>query len=206
MLVRHGASADAVEGQDFPLAGGHGDPALSELGRRQAQLVCDRLATERTDAIYVTSLRRTVETIQPLVDRLGLGADVEADLREIHLGTWEGGLMRQKIADSDPIAVQLLEQQRWDVIPGAESSDDFGARVRAGIERITNAHPDQRVVVVIHGGTIAELLRQVTGSKPFAFLGADNASISSIVVAPTGSSLRCFNDISHLGATSGEMT
>ena len=36
-----------------------------------------------------------------------LGADVEADLREIHLGTWEGGLMRQKIADSDPIAVQL---------------------------------------------------------------------------------------------------
>ena len=39
LLVRHGASADAVEGEDFELVEGQGDPPLSDIGRRQAELV-----------------------------------------------------------------------------------------------------------------------------------------------------------------------
>ena len=43
LLVRHGASADHVEGESFELLEGQGDPPLSEMGRRQAELVADRL-------------------------------------------------------------------------------------------------------------------------------------------------------------------
>ena len=67
LLVRHGQSADAVEGMPFTHAAGHADPSLSELGRIQAEQVSARLATEHIDAIYVTTLRRTGETAAPLV-------------------------------------------------------------------------------------------------------------------------------------------
>ena len=206
MLVRHGASADAVEGRLFPTVEGQGDPPLSELGRQQARLACSRLQAQRVDAVYVTTLQRTVQTIQPFLDTTGTTAVVEARLREVHLGEWEGGVLRQKIADDDPIAARMLAEQRWELIPGAEKSSEFAERVRAGIGAIAAAHTGGRVVIVSHGGTIGEALRQVTNSKPFAFVGADNASISSIVVMPTGSLLRGFNDISHLDVTSSAMT
>jgi len=199
VLVRHGESEAHVEGQGFALVDGHGDPPLSTDGRAQAEQVGDRLVNERVDAIYVTSLRRTAETAQPLADRLGITPAVERDLREVFLGEWEGGAFRQKVIDQDPIAVRMFAEQRWDVIPGAEPSDQFAARVRAAIERIAAAHPDQRVVVVSHGGTIGEILRQASSSEPWAFVGADNASISHVVINADGRWLvRRFNDTSHL--------
>jgi probable phosphoglycerate mutase len=125
LLVRHGASADAVEGEDFELLEGHGNPALSDIGREQAELVAARLARQQFDALYVTTLRRTAETAAPLVRLTGLEPIVEADLREVRLGEWEGGLFRQKVADDDPVAVRMMTEERWDVVPGAESSAAF---------------------------------------------------------------------------------
>lgn len=199
VLVRHGESEPLVEGNPFPLVDGHGDPALAPEGRAQAELVGERLSTEPIAAIYVTTLRRTHETAAPLAARLGLTPTVEPDLREVHLGDWEGELFRQKVADGDPVVVQMFTEQRWDLIPGSESGESFTARVRAGITRIAAAHPDQRVAVVVHGGVIGEVLAQATGSRPWAFVGADNASISRLVVTPDRWVVRGFNDTVHLG-------
>ncbi len=58
------------------------------------------------------------------------------------------------------------------------------------------------MAVFTHGGTIGELLAQATGSEPFAFTGADNASISVLVVTPPRWILRRFNDTAHLDAAS----
>ena len=44
----------------------------------------------------------------------------------------------------------------------------------------------------------ARLLAQATDSAPFAFLGADNASISKLVVTEERWVLRGYNDIAHL--------
>jgi probable phosphoglycerate mutase len=92
----------------------------------------------------------------------------------------------------------MFAEQRWDVIPGAESTVDFAARISRGIRRIAAAHPDQRVVVVVHGGVIGTLLSTATGAQGFAFIGADNASISQLVVAGDRWILRRFNDTAHL--------
>ena len=48
------------------LLDGQGDPALAPEGRVQAEKVCARLAHERIDAIYVTTLRRTAQTAERL--------------------------------------------------------------------------------------------------------------------------------------------
>src|SRR5215218_7533510 len=129
LLVRHGESAPHVEGTSFPLVDGHGDPALAAEGQAQAQLVADRLLAsgEQIADIYVTSLQRTHQTAAPLAERLGIVPKVEPDLREVFLGEWEGGELRRKVIDGDPIAIALFETGRWDVIPGAEADVDFRA-------------------------------------------------------------------------------
>jgi probable phosphoglycerate mutase len=198
LLVRHAASADAIEGEDFELLDGHGNPPLSDIGREQAALVGARLALEKIDALYVTTLRRTAETAAPFVELTGLRPVVEPDLREVRLGDWEGGLFRQKVADGDQVAVRMLTEERWDVVPGAESPTGFSTRIRNAIARIAAAHPDARVVAFSHGAAIAEALCQATGSRPFAFLMSDNTAIARLVLTPERWILRGFNDIAHL--------
>lgn len=197
-VVRHGESAPAVPGRPFALVDGHGDPELAPDGRWQAECVGERLAGEAIDAVYVTSLRRTHETAAPLARRLGLIPTAVPELREVFLGEWEGGLMRQKVAEGDPIAMRIGIEQRWDVIPGAESNDDLTARVTPAFQGIADAHPDQKVVVVVHGGVIGAIIAHATGARPFAFAGADNGSISHLVIVGDRWIVRRFNDTGHL--------
>jgi probable phosphoglycerate mutase len=198
LLVRHGESAPARVDQPFPMVDGHGDPPLADEGEREAELVGDRLAVEPLDAVYVSGLRRTVQTAAPLAKRLGITPAVEPGLREVRLGEWEGGLFRIRVAENHEIAQRMRETQRWDAIPGAESTEDLAARVRAAIERIAAAHPDQRVAVFTHGGVIGQVLAMATGATAFAFGGADNASITQLVVAGDRWIVRRYNDTTHL--------
>jgi probable phosphoglycerate mutase len=126
---------------------------------------------------------------------------VIADLREVYLGEWEGGHFRAKVAENDPIALQVYAERRWDVIPGAEPHAEFTGRVRRGIETIATAHPDQLVVAVVHGGVIGAAVEIATGGSGFAFGGADNASLTHLVVTADRWILRCFNDSAHLHDT-----
>ncbi len=196
-LVRHGASADAIEGEEFELIEGQGDPPLSPIGREQAELAAERLAAHAFEALYVTTLRRTVETAAPLIRRTGLTPQVEPDLREVFMGEWEGGQFRQKVADADPVAVRMLTEERWDVVPGAEPRAAFASRIRGAIERIAASHPGARVVAFSHGAAIGEALAQATGSRPFAFLTSDNTAIARLLVTPERWILRGFNDTAH---------
>lgn len=198
MLVRHGASADHVEGETFELLDGQGDPPLSEIGRQQAELVAERLMREKFDAIYVSSLQRTAQTAIPLVARSGLTPVVDADLREVFMGEWEGGLLRQKVVDQDPMVQQIFAEQRWDIVPGAESLEALVGRLRGAVRRIAAAHPDGRVVVFSHGAAIGALLAEASQAAPLAFVAADNTSISRLVVTPERWLVRGFNETTHL--------
>ena len=210
ILVRHGESRAASKENPFPLVDGHGDPELHANGEQQAIAVGEQLKTEDIAAIYVTSLQRTVQTAAPLAAHLGLATRLEADLREVLLGEWEGGVLRMKAAAGDPVFLQMQAEERWDAIPGAESWETLNARITAGLGRIHRALPDQKVVAVVHGGVIGHILAHATGASPFAFNGADNGSISRIVMHVGGIKVRSFNDNVHVQSTlhtgSGQMT
>jgi probable phosphoglycerate mutase len=198
ILVRHGQSAPYVEGTSFALVGGQGDPPLSTLGQAQAQRVCERLGSDAVAALYVTTLTRTAQTATPLAERLGLGLIVEERLREVYLGEWEGGLFRKMVADGHPTALRMTAEERWDVIPGAEPGAGFADRVRSALTDIAARHPGQSVAVFTHGGVIGQSLALATASRPFAFVGAENGSISRLVVAPERWLVRSYNDTAHL--------
>lgn len=202
LLVRHGESAPAKPTEPFPLVDGHSDPPLDPVGHRQAQQVASRILAsgEAIAAIYVTTLQRTHQTAAPLARALEMEPQLEADLREVNLGEWEGGgLFRKHVSEGHPIALEMAATGRWDVIPGAEPSEAFEARVRGAISRIAERHPDQTVVVVAHGGVIGQVMSIATGGRAFAFSGADNASISHLVIAGDRWIVRRFNDTGHLG-------
>ena len=198
LLVRHGESRSATADNPFPLVDGHGDPELHEQGRHQAERVGERLKHLPIEAIYATKLRRTQETAQPLCNHLGQRSIIDPDLHEVHLGEWEGGVFRIKVHENDPIYQRMQLEERWDAIPGAESWTQINERVMRGLNRIHDAHPNQMVVAVLHGGIIGHILAHATSASPFAFGGADNGSISHIVMLNNTIAVRRFNDTSHI--------
>jgi 2,3-bisphosphoglycerate-dependent phosphoglycerate mutase len=198
LLVRHGESEAYVDGQPFDLVDGQGDPPLSADGQEQAKRVCARLAGAGIQAIYVSTLRRTAQTAASLADQTGLELQTEPDLREVHLGDWEGGLFRKMVAENHSIMQRVGAEERWDLIPGAEPAADFAARVRGVITRMAARHPGERVAAFTHGGFIGQALAQASGSRPFAFTGAANASISRLVITDQMWIVRSYNDTAHL--------
>jgi probable phosphoglycerate mutase len=198
LLIRHGESQRAYPDQPFPLRDGHSDPELAPIGREQAERVAARLAAGHIDAIYTSGLRRTEQTAEPLARRLGLVPQVEPGLREVRLGIWEAGLFRKMVAEHHPIAQRMWTEERWDVIPDAEPTEEFTARLRASIGRLAAGHPDERLAVFVHGGVIGQILALASGSRPFAFVGAANGSISRLVVEGEQWMIRSFNDTAHL--------
>lgn len=205
ILVRHGASAAAVPGEPFEELEGQSDPPLAPEGELQAQAVAERLAGsgEQFGGLFVSTLQRTAQTAAPLAVRTGLEPVVVPELREVGLGEWEGGELRIRAANRDPLFFEVIEAERWDAIPGAEPAEQFAARVRAGLGKvIESVGPGAAAVAVVHGGVIGELARQATSSRPFAFVHADNCSITRLVVFADGRQLlRSFNDVAHLASS-----
>ncbi|MEM9669355.1 MAG: histidine phosphatase family protein [Pseudomonadota bacterium] len=198
LLVRHGESEAAIPGKSFPLVDGHGDPALHPKGHEQAEAVAERLEHDGLDAVYVTTLRRTHQTAAPLAARLGIKTTVERDLREICLGEWDGGLYRIKMAEGDPIFHKVFAEQEWGHVPGAETTECLHTRVKSAILRLAGTHPDEHVAAFVHGGVIGAAMSIATGAAPFAFLGAENGSITHLVITNDAMIVRGFNDCTHL--------
>jgi 2,3-bisphosphoglycerate-dependent phosphoglycerate mutase len=202
LLIRHGSAAhQGVESSRGPdTLEGQADPPLTPVGMAQAEALARRVRRIAVDGIFVSSLRRTHQTAAPLAMALGLEPEAVTDLREISLGEFEGDEFERRRLGGDALLARAFAEQSWDVIPGAESMDLFAHRVRRGLERIAGAvGPDAVAVAVVHGGVIAELCHQVTGSDRFAFVHVENASITTLIRTGLGSwRLRSFNDTSHV--------
>jgi 2,3-bisphosphoglycerate-dependent phosphoglycerate mutase len=202
VLVRHGESAPLRPGEPFALVDGHGDPHLSELGQWQAERVGERLRDEPVAAIYVSTLTRTHQTAAPLARHLQIEPRVEPDLREVFLGDWEGGQYRVKAAEGHPAFIQMQTEERWDAIPGGETNESLTKRTVGVLERLHQAHADELVVVVAHGGVIGAILAHAARSRPFAFMGADNGSLHHLVLTERRWIVRRYNDTGHLDSVS----
>jgi broad specificity phosphatase PhoE len=143
LLVRHGETDWNAEGR----LQGHTDRPLNETGRRQARELADRLAEERIDVIYASDLSRAKETAEIVGERLGLTVVVDPALREKNWGNWEG----------------LTGDERVHVELEGESTEAHRERIVAAVKRIAGRHPDQRVVIVTHGGSLRRIQAAANG-------------------------------------------
>jgi broad specificity phosphatase PhoE len=143
LLVRHGETDWNAEGR----LQGHTDRPLSDYGRRQARELAEELAGEPLDAIYASDLARAHATAEIVGERVGLPVTLEPDLREKDWGTWEG----------------LTPAERDRVDFAGESTEAHQKRILHALERIAEAHPGGRVLVVTHGGSMRRVQTAALG-------------------------------------------
>jgi probable phosphoglycerate mutase len=198
VLVRHGACDPPATVGD--LIGGRSDPSLNERGRGEAAAVTEKLRWMNVGAVFATPLRRTSETGAATAAGHELELTVLSDLVEVYLGEWEGPGIHDRGSRGDAEFTRVMREQRWELIPGSEPATEFATRVRRGLEQVADAVGDGEVAVVFtHSAVIAEALRQVTGSEPFAFLHNANGSLSRLFRMPDRRwILVSFNETDHL--------
>ncbi len=189
LLIRH-ARPLRLEVDDGPA-----DPALDELGRRQADALAEWL-TEPLSAIYTSPLQRAIETAAPLAHRTGLSPVVVDEVAE-----W----------DRDASAYIPIEELKatghpwWDAMAD-NRLDELGIDVRGFTGRVVSAltdiaarHRSERVAVVCHGGVINVFAATVLAVPDLLFFEPAYASISRVLVSGDGvRSIRSLNETAHV--------
>lgn len=200
-LIRHGETTFNRDGR----IQGHTESDLSDLGREQARRLGRRLERVALAAAYSSASRRAVDTGRIALDGR---VDVSAleDLREMQLGEWEG-LYAATLRDDYPEQVRLWFEAPGRVrIPGAETMQDFRARVVGAFATIRETHPDDTVVVFTHGGVICAWLTSVLGMKldDIWRFKIRNASITRVLFPHGRARIDLLGDVSHLGEAVSE--
>ena len=191
VLVRHGLPL-RVE-----LETGIADPELAAEGHEQAAKMAAYLGVEDVEAIYVSPLRRAIETARPLSKLLGLEAVVSEGVAEFDRNSREYVPVEELRASNDPRWEKLLRGE-WDGVD--EDPSLFKARVVETIEDMIARHPGGRVVVVCHGGVINQYLAHVLGIEThIGFFYPKYTSIHRVMAARSGQrSIVSINEASHL--------
>ena len=98
LLLRHGQTELSVQRR----YSGRGNPALTEVGRRQADAAARYLAQRGgISAVISSPLQRAYDTAASAAKALGLDVTVDDDLIETDFGAWEG-LTFAEAAERDP--------------------------------------------------------------------------------------------------------
>ena len=159
-LVRHGQ----VEGFDQKRYNGQGDVTLTAEGWQQYRRLRERLASVNLEAVYSSDLSRCADGARLLAEPHGLSPLLRSDLREIHIGEWEGRTWEQLKAE-----VPQQWQARLDDIvnyrvPGGENLIDVADRVLPALQEIVARHRGGEVLIVAHGGVNRLLLLSAIGA------------------------------------------
>jgi probable phosphoglycerate mutase len=197
IVVRHGETAWNAEGR----IQGHLDSPLNEEGLAQALLVGERLAHEAIDALYCSDLGRVRQTVQPLVDRTGMTAQLTERLRERRLGAFQGLTSRECQARYPEDYARFHGRDVDHAVPdGGESIRDVNRRVSAFFTELAARHPGQLVVAVTHGGVLDALYRFVTGTplERMRDFPIYNASLNWVHHHAGAWTLERWGDIAHL--------
>jgi phosphoserine phosphatase len=156
LLVRHGAT----EWNETKRAQGQADIPLSAGGRAQASAIAREVAGLDVAAVYSSDLQRALDTARAIADEHDVEVVADPDWREVDQGEWTG-LKTSEIKDRWP---ELWGQARhYTARPGGESPEQVRKRALAALARVVEAHPEETVVVVSHGGTIRWVSAEVLG-------------------------------------------
>ncbi|TMU97408.1 bifunctional RNase H/acid phosphatase [Streptomyces sp. DASNCL29] len=200
VLLRHGETPLTPE-KRFSGSGGT-DPALSDVGRHQAERVAAALAARGTiQAIVASPLRRCRETAEVVARRLGLDVRVEEGLRETDFGAWEGLTFAEvKERYPDDLDAWLASTE---VAPtgGGESFAAVTRRVALARDKLIARYPGRTVLLVTHVTPIKTLVRLALGAPPESLFRMELSAASLTAVAYYGdgnASLRLLNETAHL--------
>ncbi|WP_302504057.1 alpha-ribazole phosphatase [Geoalkalibacter halelectricus] len=159
-LLRHGQ----VEGFGNKRYNGQADVALTPLGQEQSQALGERLADRPLAAVYTSDLSRCAYAARCLAAPQGLQPIPLAEMRELHIGEWEGRTWQE---------LQEIYPEQWRArlkdlvnyrVPGGESLAEMATRVRPALEEIISRHRGEEIALVGHGGVNRVILLDAIGA------------------------------------------
>lgn len=190
-LLRHGEIQSFKKEKRYI---GWQDVALSDVGLAQAQKWADYFSVAALKNICCSDLTRCLETARIIGARCSLEPSAFSELREIHLGQWDGQRF-ETIQSRDPTA--FLE--RGDRIadfrpPGGESFRDLQKRVWPVFKKIVQ-HSLSPTLIVTHAGVIRVLLCRILGMplENLFSIGQAHGALNIIDVRPKYWSLHAIN-------------
>jgi len=197
ILVRHGQTA-------WNLGSGperfRGRLPLDEAGHSQALALDRRLRNEPIDAVYVSPLQRTWQTVAPLAERLGLCIQSDGRLLDIDYGLFQG-LDHKEAAAAFP-----QHHQSWLVTPGqvhlpqGESLGDVRRRLVRLLDELAHKHRGQTVLLAGHQVVNKVLACTLLGLDldRIWHVGQDTAAINVFQQVDGAWHILCLNDTCHL--------
>ena len=184
-LIRHGATEWSENGRHT----GTTDLSLTDLGKKQAELLKKRLENEKFAKVFCSPLKRALETCKIC----GFDPMVNPDLREWNYGQYEG-LTTEQIVEKNP---------GWEIFakgaPGGESPEQIVARAHHFLHHVHSL--EGKVAVFSHAHFLRIFTTQWLGALPTfgSELTLSPASISILGYERATRVIICWNDISHLG-------
>ncbi|MGB0438217.1 MAG: bifunctional RNase H/acid phosphatase [Mycobacterium sp.] len=197
LLLRHGQTELSAQRR----YSGQGNPALTDLGVRQADAAAQYLGGRSGVAAVVSSpLRRAYDTASAAARELGLDVIVDDDLSETDFGAWEGLTFGEAAERDADLHLRWLRDTSVPP-PAGESFDAVAARVSRAQQRILGEYAGRTVLVVSHVTPIKTLLRMALDAGPAILyrLHLDLASLSIAEFYPDGAaSVRLVNQTGYL--------
>lgn len=202
LLVRHG---ETLWNKTYKYQG-QVDVPLNETGIKQAYCISERLKNIDIDFVYSSNLNRAINTAKIIAKPHGLKVIPTKEMRELSFGKWEG-FTAKEIEEQWP---GELERWRQDPFkrkpPGGENLEELFFRTSNFLKKVANKHPEKRIVIVTHAGTIRAILAVLLNLKVEMFwkFKISNASLTIIKYdgeADLGKSdafIAIVNDTSHM--------
>jgi broad specificity phosphatase PhoE len=159
ILCRHGETDWNLQGRYQ----GRTDVPLNEHGREQARDLARRLARERIDVVYSSTLARAYDTAVEIARQHGVEVRRDPRLDEIDQGAWEG-LRRDEIALRHP--EELAAWQRYPIdlrLPGGETLEEVRLRVRSALDDVMLLHDGKSICLVAHSVSMAIVKHELQG-------------------------------------------
>lgn len=180
ILFRHGETewngARRLQGQQ--------NLSLSDVGRGQVAAAASLVQGLTPDMVVASPLARAAESAV----ELGYPTfHVEHRLAERCLGTWEGQLARDVVAQEGD-NYQHWREGTYDP-PGSESIDAFRTRVMEGLHSAVSLAAEQEastLLIATHGGVIRALMDLTVGLDQSRAVPLHPASISVLDIADGG--------------------
>jgi len=192
LLIRHGLPVRRETTDGSPA-----DPELDVAGRDQAQRLARWLASEGIDAVYVSPMRRALETAAPLAAAVGVEPIVDEEVAEFDRASHFYVPIEELKATNDPRYEEIMRGEHH----GEVDPEAFKEIVTLAVERIIEANAGKRVAVVCHGGVINAYSSHVLGLDAPLFFEPTYTSVSRFTCSSRGHrTLVSLNETGHLHA------
>ena len=194
LVIRHARPV-----RDEAPEGGSADPGLADLGRLQAEATADYLTDEGIDHIVSSSMKRALQTAEPLADLLGLPIERLDDLRESDHRS-QIYVPSEEWSRDDPAVAHYYDEDRdlSDTI-FSDGYEEFRGRVGRGFEHVIRSNRSRTVAVFCHGMVTGVYLQILLGiDDPLALL-VDYCGITRVAASSTGvRTVRSVNETHHV--------